>query len=401
MEIAIELLNEKMQEISAEIERSHSKQFASAVRHIMKSFSSVEKAAINIGKATRRAWGSITRSAEQHGIRLSEQVLEACGSLAGRTPGMSYGELKEFEEESLHVARSIVRAYNKYVVSIMRSVKSETSILERSIADLSKSISELSGALNVSDLGELQLLTRDAEKLVQNASELHLKMDQIREWNERLREAQGAEVRLQNDLSLLSEDETLKELSRIEKQIKQKEAEILALFDSLSKPLRKLDRPESISALGSQKATVSKLAEDPVTATLETPAAEMRDLLGLLRRLIEHDELLLDRRRKRRSIEAIQTLEAGALDKFREDYSILQANRSELLRQLKGSGIYERWMSMRNQLDDAKAEASNCQSRIMDLQSRETRLRALILADKGKMETTLQELLKERVSIIV
>ena len=401
MQIAIEQLNEEMREIIADRERSYSKQFAAAVKQVMKSLDSAEKAARSLAEATRRAWGELTRPAEQHGARLSERVLEACESLAADSPDVSYEELSRFEERTLHVIRSIVKAYNKYVGSIIRSVRSEASILESSIADLSRSTTELSQLLDESDLKELQLVARDANQLAQNASELRLKIDQSRKSNEALREAQEREAELQNDLSLLSQDQNLKELTRIEQLTKQKEAETLALFESLSKAFRKADRPDSISSVAWDRAIVSRLAENPLAAILETPVGEMRELLRIFRWLIERNELFLDERRKRKSTEAIEALEGGALERFREDHSILQANRQEVLRQLKGSGIYDRWMSIRNELDSAQAEVARLHSHIRDMQSQQTRLRTLVQTDKAKMESALKEILNEPVSIIV
>lgn len=401
MEIAIELLNERMRELIAERERSYSKQFSAALKQIMKSVNSVEQAARNLAEATRRAWGSLTRAAERHGARLTEQVLEACESLAAQSPRVSYEELREFEEKSIHIVRSIVKAYNKYVRSIIRSVRSEASILESSITDLSKRITELSQLLDGSSLGQLQLVAMDANQLAQNASELRLRIDQIHKSNEAIRQLQEREAKLQSALALLTQDQNLAELSRIEQLAKRREAETLALFEPLSKAFRKAERSDSASSLAWNRATVSKLAENPLAAVLETPAAEMRELLGILHRLIERNELFLDERRKRKSIEAIQALESGALERFREDHSILQANRQEVLRQLKGSGTYDQWMSIRNQLDSARAEATRCRSHVADLQSQETRLRRLIQTDKARIEAALQEILKETVSIIV
>jgi hypothetical protein len=401
MEIHVELLNEKMREMVADRERSYGKQFAEALKQVVKSFKSVEKAARKLEEAVKRAWGRLSRPAEQHGVRLSELVLEACQPLSSHAPEISYEELREFEERSLHAARSITKTYSKYARSIMRQVKSETLLLESSILDLTRSVNALSKVLDESNLKQLLLLARDAEQLAQNASQLRSRREQARELNEALGRAGEMQSRFDDDLSMLNEDANLKELSRIELLTRQKGAEALALLEPLSKPLRKADRSDSKLSSGSSRDNVSKLAEDPLNALLEIPVLEMRELLASLRRLIEQNEISLDQRRKRKSIESIQSLEAGALERIREEHSILQANRQEILRQLKGSGTYDRWLSLQNQLDSARAEADRCQSSIEDLQSQERRLRAIILADKARIETALQEVQREQVSIVV
>jgi len=401
MEIRVELLNEKMREIVADKERSYRKQFAEASKQVVKSLKSVEKAARNLEEATKRAWGRLSRPAELHGVRLSELVLEACQPLSSHAPGISYEELRRFEAESLHAARSIAKTYSKYARSIIRPVKSETMLLESSIVDLSRSVNALSEVLDESNLKQVLLLARDAEQLVQNATQLHSRREQARELNEALERAREMQSRLQDDLSMLNEDPNLKELSRIEQLTRQKEAEALALLEPLSKPLRKADRPDSKLPSGSSRNNVSKLAEDPLNALLEIPVLEMRELLASLRRLIEHNEISLDQRRKRKSIESIQSLEAGALGRIREEHSVLQANRQEILRQLKGSGTHDRWLSLKSQLDSARAEADRHENSMEDLQSQERRFRAIILADKARIETALREIENEQVSIIV
>ena len=138
-----------------------------------------------------------------------------------------------------------------------------------------------------------------------------------------------------------------------------------------------------------------------MTAVLETPASEIRQLFLSVNELLERDELLLDQRRKRRAAEAIQVLRAGALDRFREDHGILEANRREILRQLKGSGLYDKWLSVHKQSSDLHTEIKECHDRINELESQETRLRASVLAGKERIESALREVLNEQVSISV
>lgn len=399
MEIAIELLDQRIQGIIADREHAYSRQFSATASQTMKAVKSVEKAAANLADATRRAWGSITRPAQQHGLRLSEQIIETSGSLAINREDASYEELRKFEERSLQAIRIIVKTYNRYVVSVVRSAKPETSALEDSIARLSRAITDLTQTLDRSNLKQLQIAARESDRLAWSVRELRVKINRIQDANQRLGGLQEKESNLSNDISLLSGDQNLRELGRIEEQIRRKEQEVLALLEPLSKPLRKANRPESKAPAGLTGFGVSRLVDNPLTAILETPVAEMHGLLSSLHQLIEKDELFLDQRRKRKSIEAIETLEAGLLERFREDHAILQANRREVLRQLKGSGIYDKWMSLKSQLDDTLAEAADCRSLVADLQSQEAKLRALINSDKAKIEAVLEEILNERVSI--
>jgi predicted nucleic acid-binding Zn-ribbon protein len=309
--------------------------------------------------------------------------------------------LRRFQEESIQTIRAIVKVYNKYVPSIIRSVKSESSTLEDSIATLSQNITELGQALDSSKLKELQLIAEDADQLLGTAQELNLKTDEIQQTKEVIRKLQDRGSALQDNLSTLGRDRTLKELDQIEQQARQKEAEIIALLEPLLKPLRKIDRADDKALEGSSKVIVNRIVENPLASVLETPAGEMHQLLISVYDLLESDELLLDQRRKRRASEAIQVLQAGALDRFREDHGVLEANRREVLRQLKGSGLYDKWLSVRRQFDDVRIEINERQGRITELESQKARLQTSVLAGKERIESALQEVLGEQVSILL
>jgi hypothetical protein len=401
VEIHVRNLGEKMRQIIADRERSYRGKFSSELKQVFRSVGSVEKAASNLREAVGRAWGTLSKPAEQHGARLSEQVLDACRSLAARRPEPSYDELRRFQEESIQTIRAIVKVYNKYVPSIIRAVKSESSILEDSIATLSQNITELGQALDSSKLKELQLIAEDVDQLIGTAQELSLKTDEIQQTKEAIRRLQDRGSALQDNLSTLGRDRALKELDQIEQQARQKEAEILALLEPLLKPLRKIDRADDKALEGSSKEIVNKVVENPLASVLETPAGEMHRLLISVYELLESDELLLDQRRKRRASEAIQVLQAGALDRFREDHGVLEANRREVLRQLKGSGLYDKWLSVRRQFDDLRIEINERQGRITELESQEARLRTSVLAGKERIESALQKVLGEQVSILL
>jgi predicted nucleic acid-binding Zn-ribbon protein len=400
VEIPIRNLGEKMRQIITDRERSYHGKFSTKLKQVFRSVGSVERAASNLREAVGSAWGTLSKPAEQHGARLSEQVLGACRFLSARRPEPSYDELRKFQEESIQTVRAMVKAHDRYMPSIIRTVKSESSTLEDSIATLSQNITELGQTLDGSKLKELQLIAEDADQLIVTAQELSLKTDEVEQTKEAIRRLQDRESALQENLSTLGRDRALKELDQIDQQARQKEAEILALLEPLLKPLRKIDRSDK-ALEGSSKGIVTKVVENPLASVIETPASEMRQLLFSVYELLANDALLLDQRRKRRASESIQVLQAGALDRFREDHGILEANRREVLRQLKGSGIYDKWLSVRTQLGDLTMEANERQSRITELESQVTRLRASVLAGKERIESALKKVLDEQVSILL
>jgi hypothetical protein len=401
MEVFVRDLSNKIREVVADRERSYRGQFLSREKRVIRSIVEVERAATNLREAIGRAWGTLTKPAEQHGIRLTEQVREACRSLVERKSDTTYDELKKFQEESVQTTRTIVKTYNKYIPSIVRTAKSESSILEDSITAFSQNVTELGQALDKSNLRELQLIATDADKLVQTARELSLKTEEIGQTKDHMKNLQMEEANLRTALSSLNRDQNLEELNRIEEEARQKETEIRALFESLLKPLRKMDRADSSALKGSSKVTISKIVQNPLSAVLETSTGEMRELLVALRELLERDEGLLDQRRRRKADETIQTLQSGKLDKFKEDHDILEANRREAIRQLKGSGLYDQWLSTHEKSDAASAAISKCQNRISELETEEARLQASVLGSKERVESDLKRILDQQVSILM
>jgi hypothetical protein len=273
--------------------------------------------------------------------------------------------------------------------------------LENSINTLSQSVTELGQVLDSSNLKELQFIAKDAHQLVRTAQELSLRMDEIQETKEATGALQDQEARVQVDLSLLGRDQAVKELNQIEQQTRLKEAEMLALLEPLLKPLRKIDRADSKVLEEPSRPVINKVVENPLVAVLEIPASEMRELLISVHPLLERDDLLLDQRRRRKATEAIQVLQAGALDRFREDHGVLEANRREVLRQLKSSGLYDQWLSVHKQSSDLRTKINECHDHITELELQETRLRTSVLAGKEKIESALKRVLKKQVSILV
>jgi predicted nucleic acid-binding Zn-ribbon protein len=401
VEIRARDLNEKVRQIIADRQRSYRGKFSSKLKQVFRSVGSVERAASNLREAVGQAWGILSKPAEQHGVRLSEQVLEACNSLAAHRPEASYDELRKFQEDSIQTIRAIVKIHDKYIPSIIRAVKSESSTLEDSIAALSQNITELGEVLDGSKLKELQLVAQEADQFTQTAQELTLKIDEVEQTTQTIRRLQDQSSALERDLSTLSRDRALKELEQIDQQARQKEAEILTLLEPLLKPLRKIDRSDNKTLEGSSKAIVNRIVGNPLASVIEIPASEMHQLLISVHELLGGDELLLDQRRKRRASGAIQALQGGALDRFREDHGILEANRREVLRQAKGSGLYGKWLSVRKQLDDRSMEIKEHQGRITELQSQVARLRASALAGKQQIESALGRILEDQVSILL
>jgi len=401
MEIAAELLSQRMQEILAAREASWSKVFADAAKQVMRSFGLVEKAAFNVGDATKRAWGSLTRPMEQHGLRLSDQIVEICTSFATEELGASYDAVRGYEERSAQAARSITKIYNKYAGSIIRSAKSEVSVLQDSILSLNQSMHELSRLLDESRVKEIKATVPDADRIVEDIDQLRLLMEELARQKYALQELQAREPKLQSELSVLSKDRGLAELEQIEARIKQKETEATASVEPLSKPLRKIDRPDVKLPRELRRATVDKLIEDPIVALLELPMAELLGVLGSLHEMIGRGDLALDERRKRKAVKAIDELQTGGLERLREDYGVLQANRQEAIRQLRASGIYDRWSLLRNQIHKTQTERASCLDRIADLESQETQQRSLIAAHKAATEKTLANILEDEVSITI
>lgn len=401
MDVPAKLLSQRIREIFSSREESWSKAFTSAGKQVARSFAVVEEAALNVGQATKRSWGSLTRPMEQHGLRLSDQVAELCRPLTTEDRNASYDAVTDFMDRSTQSARSITKLYNKYAGSMIRSAKSEISMLQDSIMSLNKSIDDLSRLIDESKLKEVKATMPDADRISQDFDRLCFLTEELSRQKAALQELQAHEPQLESELSVLSKDRQIIELKQIEARIRHKEAEVVAWVDPLSKPLRKMDRPDIRLPAELKSFALDRLMKDPAAALLELPLAELAGIFGSLREMIDHGDLTLDERRKRKALRAIDELRTDSLKRWREDYDVLRANRQEAMRQLKSSGIYDRWSALRDQISKAQTERAICLQRIADFQSQETRQRSLITAQKEAIEKKLSSILGDAVSITV
>jgi hypothetical protein len=274
-------------------------------------------------------------------------------------------------------------------------------VLQDSILSLNQSIHELSRLLDESRVKEIRAAVPDVDRIVQDINRLRLLLEELARQKDALQELQAREPKLQSELSVLSKDRGLAELEQIEARIKQKETEAVASVEPLLKPFRKIDRPDMKLPPELRRAAVDKLIEDPLVGLLELPLAELLGVLGSLHEMIGRGDLALDERRKRRAVRAIDELRTGGLERLREDYGVLQANHREALRQLRVSGVYDRWSRLRSQIHKAQTERASCLDRISDLESQETQQRSLVAAHKAATEKELASILEDEVSITV
>jgi hypothetical protein len=272
-------------------------------------------------------------------------------------------------------------------------------VLEDSIVSLNRSILELSQALDESKLKEIKAAAAAAGRLVQDVDRLYLVTAELAMKRKALQELVDRESGLRRELSTMSKAEGLSELNRIETQITHKETETLALVEPLSKPLRKLDRPDIKLPSTLNRATLDRLVDNPLRALLELPLTEIDEVLHSLDQMIGRGDLMLDERRKRKAMRTIEELQAGILKGVREDYSVLQANRQEALRQLRASGLYDQWSQLRNQIEKIEGEKISCMAQIGGMESQEAQQRSLVVTQKTALEKTLGRILDEKASI--
>ena len=231
--------------------------------------------------------------------------------MSAQKPSLTYEELEKYDERSDEALRSIVRTYNRYVPSIVRLVKSEAAAMEASIKDLNSSIVALSELLKESNLAELRLLLHEAAMVVGKATELRVITGQIQESREAIANLEEEQSRIETECASLNEDQGLRELGQVEESIARREQDMLVMLQPLSKAIRKLSKSEN--DVGVERAILLRMNDDPLASALELPVVQMRSLTASLEKLIEHDELLPDQRRKRKAREAIELLRKGGL----------------------------------------------------------------------------------------
>jgi Fe2+ transport system protein B len=198
---------------------------------------------------------------------------------------------------------------------------------------------------------------------------------------------------------LLSSPEFL-ELGKYEESLKRNEDEIRQLLQPLIKPLLKLER----AAAAKQAPPVDvKALRDLVDAPVEVVMAGQRfastQLFSSLEENLAAGKLEMLDRRRRKAEEAIELIKQGALERARDHYATLQANRQETMRQLKSSGLLDKRDELDQQLRETRSQIEAMKTRQRDLRRKADELTLAVSKLKASIESQIDRVAHESVTI--
>jgi hypothetical protein len=204
---------------------------------------------------------------------------------------------------------------------------------------------------------------------------------------------------LHDQIELTSQGEFL-ELRRYEELMRVKEDEIRQFFQPVVKPLVKLERvisAKQIPDLDIQ--TLRGLVESPVDTLATGQSFAILKILGQLDDALLRNELDVEERKKRKAQETILSVKNGAIEAMRQEYSTVQANIQETLRQLRGNGLLEKRDKAEESLAQARNEKETVEARHREVQRRIDEVRKDILKQKTALESQLSKLAHRTITI--
>jgi len=399
-EIKINQLDGYCTALTHNLMREHEKRFGDRIRAVREASAGLNNAGQRLGAGVKNAWGTMEKQASEYGMRLAQTIQENAQKLSQRETAPGYHEAEIFHQDAVRTLNQVILTVRRYVPKLQRMLKPEMAALNSSLVRLEKSVMDLRATIDASPGHKLESLNRDAQNIQEKQKEL-LRLESEQNAEQALVQATSArQTEFESkERELLSYPEFL-ELGKYEESLKQKEDEIKQLLQPLIKPLLKLERaaatkqapPVDVKALRG-------LVDSPVEIVMAGQRFASTQLFGLLEENLAAGKLEMLDRKRRKAEEAIDAIKQGALDRARDQYATLQANRQETIRQLKSSGLLDKRDELDQQLTEARSQIEAIKTRQRDLRRRTDELTLVVSKLKASIESQINKVAHETITI--
>jgi len=380
--------------------KDHEKRFADRTRAIRESSSTLSIAAGRFESSVRNAWGTMDKVASEYGMRLAHTIQETVEEFTRAEPKAKFSDAEKFHEESVHALNKIIVTTRKYLPKLHRGLKTEMAALNTALAKLEKSVRSLGAALDESPGAKIESIRKETDTLTRRLDDLlTLKKDESACVATLQSISERENGLLRDQMELTSQGEFL-ELRRYEELLRVKEDEIRQFFQPVVKPLVKLERVVSTKqgpTLDIQ--TLHGLVESPVETLATGQTFAILKALAQLEDALSRNELDVEERKKRKAQETILSVKNGAIEAMRQEYSTIQANIQETLRQLRAKGLLEKRDRAEGSLAQIRNEKEKVETRHREVQRRIDEVGKDILKQKDALESQLSKLAHRTITI--
>ena len=400
-QVKVDELNEFSAALSRNLMKDHEKRFGDRMRSVREAFTAVNNAGARLGVSVKNAWGTMDKQAAEYGMRLAQVIQDTAQNLARKDSSANFHDAGIFHEDAIEALNEIILTVRRYVPKLRKIPKPEMATLNSSLNRLERAIMDLGTALDGSPGHKLESLQRDVQMIQEKQAELARLRSEEEAERAALESAKDLEKEIQSreqDLMSLPE---FRELTNYQESVQRKEDEIRQCLQPLIKPLLKLERAvaEKQGPAIDVKA-LRDLVDSPVETVVTGQPYATTQLLNVLAEALDTGKLEVLERKRRKAEEAIQSIKEGALDKARDDYSTLQANVQETLRQLKSKGLLDKRDELDRQRSETRSQIEALETRLKELQRRVDELGKTVAKLKTTVETQIDKVSREPVALI-
>ena len=397
--IRLDELNSFSNSLAHDIMRNHEKIFADKIRSIRRTSEDIATIAERLEVAIKNAWGSIDKTTSEQGIRLTQSIKETAGQLSTLNYNLDYASSEEFHKTAIDALNRIILVIKKYVPKLHRVLKADVASLNSTLNKLEATINSLGVSLDESPGITLEGLQSEIKNILEKNNTLRELKLQDQEMEESISDTiENEKILLKNQETLLSNEE-FRRFQQYEDALKSAGEEIDQFLQPLIKPLRKLERTMSSKESTVDRNAIIRIIENPKEATSQFDAQTIRGVLTKLNDALNHGQIEIEERKRRRAQETILAISRGELDSVQTRYLTLQEESQTAKEKLASTGLLNMSEEMKRSLKEAYSKREQLETTRRDNNRKIEELIKAISKQKTLIESKIEKLSGHKVSI--
>lgn len=380
--------------------RNHEKIFADKIRGIKRTSEDIATIAERLEVAIKNAWGSLDKTTSEQGIRLTQTIKETARQLSTRNYRSDYVGSEEFHEAAVETLNRIILVIKKYVPKLHRVLKADVASLNSTLNKLEGTINSLGVSLDESPGIAFETLQSEIRNILEKDTTLRELKLQTQEIDQSILSATENEKTLLKNQETLLSNEDFHQFQLCEDALKSAGEEVEQFLQPLIKPLRKLERTLSSKDSIADRNTIIKIIDNPREVTSQFDTQTIRRVLSKLDDALNHGQIEIEERKRRRAHETIQAINRGELDRIQTGYLTLQKDKQAAKEKLASSGLLDMSQEMSVSLKENLSQRERLEVTRNDNSKKIEELTKAISKQKILIESKIEKLSGQHVSVV-
>lgn len=346
-----------------------------------------------------------SKSQPQHGSRLTERISSSFDKiqlpevLSYENVQGVYRKLVQALEGSTDAGRIVVPRLNSSFKPKIIELDSEFKRLQGLLFKLAQVLRS-----NRSAAEQIEAVRRNVQRAADNEERVRQVRAEMQRVEEQIGRLKVQLLEMDSRVKKVRGEGWFKELEKVRTEISDIEEKLSKIRSQLNRPFRKLQklvgdgevslRPESLVALRS-------FVDDPAYKHLDgTDLTHFSLLLHDVGRLLEDDKIVLEKRKKRKALDAIRVAQDGFLKQIREEYEHLRQRERQLMSTSEAGGLAHDSLKLEVASEMIEAQIGELEQSREQLQMKVTQLQAGLKELSHEIEDSIRSLLGVEVAIL-